>query len=523
MAKPNWITLGTSSGSGNGQSSVQAAAYTGRSSRSGVITGTTEGDSTDTTSVTQNGKAEFIEVDSATGNVVNTGGTYVISGSSNSANIKVAEDTQRIDGVTYTIEVNEVEDDSWNGNSDTGIDGDPGASAQFTFKITATFPANTTGSSKTHKITLQNGNTTVSSEEITITQAAGTRTYANPVIETISYASDIPAEGGSITPNVTYSQTWGWNGSTTGGGTITTGGDLTFTGAGVDPDTGEVTASDLDTTVKSRTKVATASVTVVLNGKTSAAKTADAYQEANSAIYGSVTINGGSVSDIPASGGTVSSASGISATQTVTFTSGAERAGEVEITYSSAISGSNLGTTVTSRTKKGTLTATATGEGEEDATKSFDVYQAANTATYGNVTIGQTTPVSLQASGQTYQINPAAAQTVTYTSGASRNQTTSENPVEIDAEYTVKTPQTGFSLDGSSVTVTENPGTSARNGFVVTITCTGEGSKSATKDITFNQQGSESTLELTPPTMTFEATGGTQTLTITSNDSWTLS
>ena len=426
MAKPSWFTLGTSSGSGNDQSSVQAAAYTGRSSRSGVITGTTEGDSTDTTSVIQNGKAEFIEVDSTTENVVNTGGTCIISGSSNSANIKVAEDTQRIDGVTYTIEVNEVEDDSWNGNSDTRIDGDPGASAQFTFEITATFPANTTGSSRTHKITLQNGNTTVSSEEITITQAGGTKTYANPVIETISYASDIPAGGGSITPNVTYSQTWGWNGSTTGGGTITAGGDLTFTGAGVDPDTGEVTASNLGTTIKPRTKVATASVTVVLNGKTSAAKTADAYQEANS-------------------------------------------------------------------------------------------------ATYGNVTIGQTTPVSLQASGQTYQINPAAAQTVTYTSGASRNQATSGNPVEIDAEYTVKTPQTGFSLRGSSVTVTENSGTSARNGFVVTITCTGEGGKSATKDITFNQQGSESTLELTPPTMTFEAAGGTQILTITSNDSWTLS
>ena len=87
MAKPSWITLGTSSGSGNDQSSVQAAAYTGRSSRSGVITGTTEGDSTDTTSVIQNGKAEFIEVDSTTENVVNTGGTCIISGSSNYENI----------------------------------------------------------------------------------------------------------------------------------------------------------------------------------------------------------------------------------------------------------------------------------------------------------------------------------------------------------------------------------------------------------------------------------------------------
>lgn len=523
MAKPNWIILKPQSGTGNQEVDVQALSYTGRNQRTGTITATTEGEATDTVRVVQSGKAEFITVNDTSLNVGNTGGTVLIEGSSNSANIKVVAGAQTISGTTYTIEVNEVEDKSWNGNSDTAIDGDPGASAQFTFKITATFSANKTTSSRTHQITLQNGDADVSSSQITITQAAGTRTYANPVIGSISYATDVPAEGGSITPNVTYSQTWGWNGSTTGGGTITTGGTLAFTGANVDPGTGKVTGSNLGTTVKSRTKLATASVTVQLNGKTSAAKTADAYQEANTATYGQVSINGGSVSDIPASGGSVSSATGITASQTVEFTSGADRAGNVEISYSSAVSGSNLGTTVTSRTKKGTLTATATGEGGEENTKSFDVYQAANTATYGNVTIGQATPVSLQASGQTYTINPAAAQTVTYTSGASRNQGTSGNSVQIDAEYAVKTPQTGFSLSNNKVTVTQNPGTSPRGGFVVTITCTGEGGKSATKDITFNQQGSASTIELTPSSLTFTAAGETKQIQVESNDSWTLS
>lgn len=524
MAKPEWITLDPMSGSGDGSVQVMASTYTGRSDREGTITGATSSAQA-TSQVVQHGKAEFITAGETSLSVGNEGGDVVISGTSNSANIKVTEGSDKVDGVTYKIKVNEVEDDSWNGNSDTGIDGDPGASAEFVFEITATFPANQGGSSRTHKVTLQNGDASVSSQEITITQSSGTMTYADPVISTISYATDVPAEGGSVTPEVTYSQTWGWNGATTGGGTITSGGTLAFTGDNVDPETGEVTGENLGTTVKERTKLATASVTVTLNGKISAAKTADVYQEANSATYGNVTINGGSVSDIPASGGTVSSASDISATQTVTFTSGADRAGEVEITYSSAVSGSNLGTTVTSRTKKGTLTATAAGEGGKDATKSFDVYQAANTATYGDVTISQATPVSLQAAGQTYQINAGAKQTVTYTSGATRTEASGDSPIVIAVSYVEKTAKAGFSLDAGSgaVTVAENPATSQRGGYVVTITANGEGSKSATKDITFNQLGSESTIEISPEELTFEASGGTQSFTITSNDSWTIS
>ena len=519
----SWATLSKDSGTGNDTVDVTVGSYTGRENRTGVITAETTGGASDTTNVVQEGKEEFITVSTTSYNVANTGGTVLIEGTSNSANLKIKEDTQRIDGVTYTIEVNEVEDESWNGDSDTGIDGDPGADAQYSFKITAEFPANNTTSAKTHVVTVQNGNASVNSSELTVTQAAGVITYEVPVINSISYATDIPAGGGSVTPSVTYSQTWGWNGATTGGGTITTEGTLAFTGSGVDASTGEVSAESLGTTEKERTLIATASVTVTLNGKKSAAKTADAYQEANVPTYGTVSISGGSVTDIPASGGSVSSASDISASQTVTYTSGENRAGEVEITYSTAISASSLGTVVTSRTKKGVLTATATGENDETATKDFDVYQAANTATYGEVTINLASPISLQAGGQTYTIDPMAKQTVTYTSGASRTETSEGNPVVIDSSYEVTTAQTGFQLSNNQVIVSANPTVSARGGFVVTITSEGEGEKSASKEITFNQQGSESTIQLSPETMTFTAEGDVQVLTITSSDSWTLS
>ena len=117
-------------------------------------------------------------------------------------------------------------------------------------------------------------------------------------------------------------------------------------------------------------------------------------------------------------------------------------------------------------------------------------------------------------------------QTVTYTSGATRNESTpADNKVQLSADYTVETAKEGFSLETNTgkVTVNLNPTTAPREGFVVTISAEGEGGKTATKDITFNQQGSASTLDLSPDKFSFVAVGETKTLTITSNDSWTLS
>lgn len=41
----------------------------------------------------------------------------------------------------------------------------------------------------------------------TCTQSAGVKTYANPVVS-LSYAT-IPAKGGTVSPTISYSQTWG--------------------------------------------------------------------------------------------------------------------------------------------------------------------------------------------------------------------------------------------------------------------------------------------------------------------------
>lgn len=419
---------------------------------------------------------------------------------------------------------------------------------------------------------------------------ANVATYAVPVL-TLSY-SDIAASGGSVTPSKSFTQSVSYTSGSTS--TVTSGGTWSYSGTSVNTSTGAVSASSLGTTVKSRSKITTATASLMVNGKTGST-TADVYQAANSATYGAVTISGGTVADIPASGGSVSSASGISGSQTVSFTSGASRSGTVSFSYSTAVSAPSLGTTVKSRTLIGTLDATAIGDGGVTATKSFDVYQEANSRTWGTPTITtfeyrgtpavntlsagadnrnptllatqtgtwtsgetetaslisskmftggdvntstgnytvtslgnvvtarkleatitvnitmngktasdslflyreanevtysdpivtHTSPISVAASAGSYTLSPNFTQRAFYTSG-------SETPILSGSfAYAVKTALTGFSVNsGGLVSYTANPSVSARNGFVVTITGSGNG-KSSTTDVTFNQAGAD--------------------------------
>ena len=555
MAKPKWITIGTTEGSMNGSSEITAAAYTGRVAREGTITGTTAGGATDTTAVTQVGAAEVITIETKTYSANAVGQNITIQGRSNSADLNIVVGDSTIPGLVYKLAVAGVTDESWNGNSDISVDGDPGASAIYDFTLTVTVPENKSESALVAKFAVKNANADVTSGEITINQAAGVKNYAVPTISAFAYPEgNIPASGGSKTPTLSYSQTWGWNESNTNGGTISgtlaapaSGTTFAFSGAVVNATTGVVTASSKGTTVSDVTEVDAVTVTVTLNGKTSASSASvSVKQAANTVSYGDINFSSRvpSADDIPAAGGSKGSADiawsgeGAIATQTISYTSGAtvsisNDAGSetpafeaIAVTYSAAVSATSKGTAVSARTEAGVITITATGAGEQKATKSLTVYQAANSASYGEVTIGQATPVSLNAPGETYAIVPAMKQTVTYTSGATRTESTpADNKVQLSADYSVKTAKEGFSLETNTgkVTVGLNPTTHERGGFVVTISAEGEGGKTATKDITFNQQGSDATLDLSPDTMTFAAAGETKTLTITSNDSWTLS
>lgn len=153
-------------------------------------------------------------------------------------------------------------------------------------------------------------------KDITYNQAAGYYTYANPVV-TLT-CNDVPASGGSVkTGNVTYSQTYGWNGATTGAGVITEGEASISWTSGVD------NIPSLGTTVKSRTKVGVLGVTVNINGKSGNAN-ADIYQAENKVTnsnynpritaYGTPTISIGS--GLTAAGGSASVSASVTNTET---------------------------------------------------------------------------------------------------------------------------------------------------------------------------------------------------------------
>lgn len=560
MAKPKWITIGTAEGSMNGSSEITAAAYTGRVARKGTITGTTAGGATDTTAVSQVGAAEVITIETKKYSANVVGQNITIQGKSNSADLNIVAGDSTISGLTYKLAVAGVTDESWNGSDDITVDGDPGASAMYDFTLTVTVPENKSESALVAKFAVKNANGDVTSGEITINQAAGVKNYADPVIEKLVFPT---APAGvdaintvSIEAEVLITRTWGWNESKTNGGTLTVNSsdevwnvEATTDGPITVPDS-TVLSLELPskgTTVSSITEYSVElSFTANLGTDVNLTKIVTIKQAANTATYSDVKFSSRvpSASDIPASGGTVEgsniiwSGTGVIATQRISYTSTAtvdisNDAGStspvfnaIALTYSDAITAASKGTAVSARTEAGVITITATGAGGQKATKSLTIYQAANSATYGDVTIGQATPVSLAAPGETYAIVPAMKQTVTYTSGATRTEATpADNKVQLSADYTVKTAKEGFSLDTNAgkVTVNLNPTTAPREGFVVTISAEGEGGKTATKDITFNQQGSSSTLDLSPDTLSFVATGETKTLTITSNDSWTLS
>lgn len=161
---------------------------------------------------------------------------------------------------------------------------------------------------------LLNGKTAV--KDITYNQEAGYYTYGIPVV-TLT-CDDVPASGGSVkTGNVTYSQTYGWNGATTGAGVITEGEAYISWIGGVD------NIPSLGTTVKSRTKVGVLGVTVNINGKSGDAN-ADIYQAENKVTnsnynpritaYGTPTISIGS--GLTAAGGSATVSASVINTET---------------------------------------------------------------------------------------------------------------------------------------------------------------------------------------------------------------
>lgn len=313
-----------------------------------------------------------------------------------------------------------------------------------------------TGSDRSATVYWQDGS--FKSNEMTITQKANTATYGIPTGRTLS-VSDIPASGGTVS-------------SGTLGGTITQ--TRTFSSGASDTITNPTVTSSsysagvyngsLGNTVVPRTKIGTLTYYYVCNGKTGSVS-ADVYQQANNETtitYG-IPVVSLSVSDIPASGSTVSSGT-VTYTQTrvQNYTSGGTRGlsnvtSGGSISYSAAVSASSKGTTVSSRTKVGTLTATVTLNGQKGS-GSADVYQAANSLKgYSNVLINQFIYNNIPYSGGSSSPIMDITYDVTYDSGTYRD----EHGLPSGYHITYATSGSWFDLNTSTGVITAPNNTTA--------------------------------------------------------------
>ena len=398
----------------------------------------------------------------------------------------------------------------------------------------------TAGELRSVKVSASYGN---ASSTITVSQVAnqvesstttGGETIYNPVTAGAISNKTIPASGGSATATAGEgSQSWTTNKKyrhdTYSSGDIA---DVLIEDSKIGTDTIKPSVASISGSAESKgttesgvTTVKEQAVTWTGSGGKKATGTMYIYQGANAATsitYGLPVINSFTVADIPASGGTISSGSvSYYQSRVQNYTSGAHSSLSAlssggTITYSTAVSASSLGTTVKSRTSIGTLTATVTMNGRSGS-KEATVYQAANSASYGAVSVSVTpNPVSIIAAGAIYNIKPTTSQTVSFTSGATRAGS-------IGLSYVAKNTVTGFSNNGETVTVQPNTTTSPRKGFIVTVTASGEGSKSNSVDVTFNQAAAAAYLNVNPATISIAADATSASFNIESNDSWTIS
>nr|UVM97700.1 MAG: hypothetical protein [Bacteriophage sp.] len=232
---------------------------------------------------------------------------------------------------------------------------------------------------------------------------------------------------------------------------------------------GSVSGSGTSVTMSNNTSASTRSGTVTLTqDETNKKATISCSQSAGYRTYSEITASGGSVSDIPASGGSRSSFSSMpsysqtwgwngSTTGGGTITSGAS------ISYGTAVSAGSLGTTVKSRTQVGTLTGTLSLNGKTKSV-SVPVYQAANEFTgytYGSWSVSLTaSSYTIGNTGGSVTLYPSASRPryANYTSGSSTRDGSDSATPSLSTNGT-----SGFSLSGTTLSASENTSTSSRS------------------------------------------------------------
>lgn len=208
MAIPSNLTVTPFKGNGNTTISITSKAKpTGRDDVISSITGKIVGESNSVTiNVTEKGKAEFVTFSGKdkTVHVGENGETIEITGTSNSSKLTFSWSTNEIGILNVTqfkVNNNNI------GTSGTAITGDPGAKAQYTFKVSIVVPKNNTTNNRDSvlKVTC---NTTSITDNFTISQTAGAAYLYLNSTGTTTVPITIPQNGTPQTVSVLSNTDW---------------------------------------------------------------------------------------------------------------------------------------------------------------------------------------------------------------------------------------------------------------------------------------------------------------------------
>lgn len=388
----------------------------------------------------------------------------------------------------------------------SGTAGEEGVSVQANNNNDGTYTATVTCMSTTQNddypitITQSESNKTAT---FTLHKVDPNITYSDISINTFTYKDTVSAAGETVTPTLSYSQTYGYDGSTTGGGTITSGATVTYSGTFVDASTGRVIVPSKNTTLSGETTVTTVTVTVSMNGK-SASETFAIKQEANtrtSELTDGVFTT--AYSDFPAKG---MNKVGWDRMGSCThrprahwnYTSGATEEIDGSIAW---INGTkfvipNLGTTPTPRHRVlvwdepdasgmyGPYDQWIWEDDDNDNLTNYiyapELWQEENrieSTDYGDWTIEVSGTIQVQPSGGTLHFNPVISRTVTNTYTSEAVEETTENDND---NYTLSSNQTWAVVSDKSVVVSANDGED--RSAIITLTSHG-----VSKQITITQ------------------------------------
>ena len=369
--------------------------------------------------------------------------------------------------------------------------------------------------------------------------------YGNPRIRSFSYPTVIPAAGGSSLPGYSYEQTVYWvSGKTT---TLTSGGTPTFNRisgtATVNSSSGLADIGSKGTTVSSQTTVATVSLTITMNGKSSPVSNADVSQAENRIEKTSWNPWNVSVSadrtNFPREGGTTTVRASATRTGTHTWSSGstssANDTGTPSLSLSdtsgfSLSSGSGTSVTLTVSVNNGAERSTRITASYGGAIDWVEIDQEAGVLSQSDTQTVygiSTTPTSLNwdygsTSGKSFSVTSRAQDQIRYRYSYDGGSTWGDwgdwqnNGSSYSASYnsSITSGSSYFSISGNTVTPEGSNTTFSANTGTVTVSNAGD-----TAYVSLSQDGAPADydyrISISPISHNFSSSAGSHDFTVT--------